>query len=215
MRIFNWGDSPDAALTAAVDSLRQGKLVAFPTDTLYGLGVDATNDEAVRWLYKAKRRPLDAPLPILVDGVDQASALTQEMPELALRLASCCWPGPLTLVLKRGAAFHSLALGGGDTVALRAPDHAVPLALIGLLERPLTGTSANRSGDPPPHTADEVARQLADEVDIIIDAGAAPLGVESTVLDLTVDPPRILRQGALSRRDLEAAAGVSFEPGGN
>ncbi len=215
MRLFNWSDFPDAALAVAVDALRQGKLVAFPTDTLYGLGVDATNDEGVRCLCKAKNRPLDAPLPILVADVGQASALTQEMPELALRLAYRHWPGPLTLVLKRAGTFRSLALAGGDTAALRAPGHPVPLALIRALGRPITGTSANRSGGPPPRTAAEVARQLGEEVDIIIDAGPAPIGVESTVLDLTVDPPRILREGALSREELEVAAGVSFEPGGN
>ncbi len=215
MRILNWSESRDAALTAAVDAVRQGKLVAFPTDTLYGLGADATNDEAVRMLFQAKRRPLDAPLPILVLGTDQASELVQEMPPLALKLASRYWPGALTLVMKRAETFHSLALAGGDTVALRAPDHPVPLALIRSLGRPMSGTSANRSGEPPPRTAAEVEGQLGEEVDIIIDGGSAPIGVESTVVDLTVEPPRILREGVLSRDDLEAAAGVRFELGGD
>ncbi|MGA2284717.1 MAG: L-threonylcarbamoyladenylate synthase [Dehalococcoidia bacterium] len=215
MRILNWSELPDAALTAAVDALRQGKLVAFPTDTLYGLGADAANDEAVRKLYEAKRRPLDAPLPILIADIDQTSALVHEMPELALMLASRFWPGPLTLVLRRAETFHSVALAGGDTVALRAPAHPVPLAVIRSLGRPITGTSANRSGEVPARTADEGARHLGDEVDIIIDDGPAPLGVESTVLDLTVDPPRILREGALAREELEAAAGVRLELGGD
>ncbi len=215
MRIFSWSESPDAALTAAVDSLRRGKLVAFPTDTLYALGADATNDDAVRRLYEAKRRPLDAPLPILVADITQARELTEGVPDLALTLARRFWPGPLTLVLRRADAFHSLALAGGDTIALRAPDHPAPLALIGLLERPITGTSANRSAEPPPRTAAEVAAQLGDEVDIIIDAGPAPIGVESTVLDLTATPPRILRPGAISREQLEAAAGVKFQLGGD
>jgi L-threonylcarbamoyladenylate synthase len=215
MRILNWSDSPDAVLAAAVDALRQGKLVAFPTDTLYGLGADAANDQAVHKLYEAKRRPLDAPLPVLVADIDQASELVHEMPDLAPRVGSRFWPGPLTLVLNRAETFQSLALAGGDTVALRVPDHPIPLALIGLLERPLTGTSANRSGQPPPRTAAEVEEQFDSEVDIIIHGGPAPLGVESTVLDLTVDPPRILREGALSRDELEAAAGVRFELGGD
>jgi L-threonylcarbamoyladenylate synthase len=117
-------------------------------------------------------------------------------------------------VLKCAETFHSLALAGGDAVAVRAPDHPVPVALIRSLGKPITGTSANRSGQEAPRTAAEVERQLGDEVDIIIDGGPAAIGVESTVLDLTVEPPRLLREGALSRDGLEAVAGVRFEMGG-
>jgi L-threonylcarbamoyladenylate synthase len=211
MRVLNWADSPDQTLTAAVECLRQGGLVAFPTDTLYGLGVDAGNDKAVDRLFQAKRRPPEVPLPILIATVEQAATLTESMPALALKLGYLYWPGPLTMVLERSPAFESLALAGGDSVALRVPDHAVPLALIRSLGRPVTGTSANRSGQPAPRTADEVVEQLDGDVDIVIDAGPCPLGIESTVVDLRGDAPRLLREGAIRREDLESATGVRFD----
>ncbi len=211
MRVLNWSQSADAALTAAVDCLRQGGLVALPTDTLYGLAADVTNDEAVMRLFQAKRRPPDVALPILVSEIDEVFALTRSIPPLALRLASRFWPGPLTVVLNRKSTFHSLALAGGDSVALRIPDHAVPLALIGLFGHPITGTSANLSGQPAPRTAAEVMEQLGDGADIVIDGGPSPLGIESTVIDLRQDHPRLLREGAVKRRELEAAAGLSFD----
>ena len=127
MRILNWNDSPDTILTEAVECLRQGGLVVFPTDTLYGLGADATNDKAVRRLFKAKRRPLEGALPILIADIEQATELVRKMPNLALMLGSRYWPGPLTLVIERAPRFRSLALGGGDSVAFRVPDHPVAL----------------------------------------------------------------------------------------
>ena len=211
MRVLNWSHSADTALTAAIDCLRQGGLVALPTDTLYGLAADVTNDEAITRLFQAKRRAPDVAFPILISEVDEAVALTENIPPLALKLAGRFWPGPLTLVLKRSAAFHSLALAGNDSIALRVPDHAVPLALIGLFGSPITGTSANLSGRPAPRTAAEVIEQLGDDVDIVIDGGPSPLGIESTVVDLRQDRPRLLREGAVKRRELEAAAGLSFD----
>jgi L-threonylcarbamoyladenylate synthase len=210
MRILNWLESPDATSAAAVKCLRHGGLVAFPTDTLYGLAVDPSNDEAVQRLFRAKRRSLDAPLPILVASPEEAGEVARVMPALALRLGDHFWPGPLTMVLERSLAFRSLALGGSDSVALRVPDHAVPLALIRGLARAITGTSANKTGEAPPRTAIEVVHQLDGDVDIIIDAGPCPLGVESTVIDLTEDPPHLLREGAVSRAELEAIASVRF-----
>jgi L-threonylcarbamoyladenylate synthase len=200
------------ALTAAVDCLKQGGLVAIPTDTLYGLAADVTNDAAVEKLFQAKRRSHGAPLPILVTHLLQASSLVQNMPPLALKLGHLYWPGPLTLVLRRSPAFHSLALAGRDTVALRVPDHAVPIELMQALGGPITGTSANRSGHAPPCTAAEVALELDDNVDIIIDGGPSPIGVESTVVDVTRERPHILREGAIRRAELETAAGGTFDP---
>jgi L-threonylcarbamoyladenylate synthase len=211
MHILNWTEAPEQALAEAVDSLNQGRLVAIPTDTLYGLAADVTKDEAVRSLFQAKNRPPSSPLPILVRDVIQAGTLAIALPELALRLASAYWPGPLTMVLRRAPEFHSLALAGSDAVALRVPAHDVPLAIIDALGRPITGTSANRSGEEPPRTAAEVVDQLDGDVDIVIDAGPAPVGVESTVVDLREEPPRILRAGAISRQELESATGLEFD----
>jgi len=191
----------------AVDCLRRGGLVAYPTDTLYGLGAAAGDDRAVRRLFQAKNRSLGNPLPILVASVDTAQEIAQMEPSLALRLASHFWPGGLALVLPRSPGFHSLALAGGDTVAVRVPNHRVPLALIRELGQPLTGTSANISGRPPPLTAAEVVEQLGESVDIIIDGGRCPGGIESTVIDLTGESPRLLREGAISRAELESVIG--------
>jgi L-threonylcarbamoyladenylate synthase len=211
MRILNWLESPGPTSAAAVECLRQGGLVAFPTDTLYGLAADAASDEAVHRLFRAKRRAPDAPLPILVASHEEAARLAKAMPPLALKLGHLFWPGPLTMVLERSPAFHSLALGGGDSLALRVPDHAVPLRLLRGLGRPITGTSANKTGQAAPRTATEVVDQLDDDVDVVIDGGPCPLGVESTVIDLTEDPPRLLREGAVSREELETIAGVKFD----
>jgi L-threonylcarbamoyladenylate synthase len=211
MRILNWAESPDATLTAAVECLKRGALVAFPTDTLYGLAVDAGNEQAVVRLFQAKRRPPGTPLPILIASVEQAATLTTGMPALALKLGYLFWPGPLTIVLARSPAFQSSALAGSDSVALRVPDHAVPLALIRAFGQPITGTSANRSGEPAPRTADEVVEQLDREIDVLIDGGPCPLGIESTVVDLRGDHPRILREGAIRRQELESAAGLPFD----
>jgi L-threonylcarbamoyladenylate synthase len=207
MRIIAAPSTADLSLTEAVDCLRRGGLVAYPTDTLYGLGAAAGDDEAVRRLFQAKNRPLDNPLPILVASIEAAQEIAQMEPSLALRLASHFWPGELTLVLPREPGFHSLALAGGDTVAVRVPNHRVPLALIRELGQPLTGTSANIAGGPPSLTAAEVAEQLGERIDIIIDGGRCPGGIESTVLDLTGESPRLLREGAISRAELESVTG--------
>jgi len=207
MRIIAAPPTADLSLTEAVDCLRRGGLVAYPTDTLYGLGAAAGDDGAVRRLFQAKRRPLDNPLPILVGSLKAAESVAQMGPSLALRLASHFWPGGLTLVLPRELGFHSLALAGGDTVAVRVPNHRVPLALIRELGQPLTGTSANVSGGSAPLTAAAVAEQLGERVDVIIDGGRCPGGMESTVLDLTGESPRVLREGAISRAELESVIG--------
>jgi L-threonylcarbamoyladenylate synthase len=207
MRIIAAPSAADPSLTEAVDCLRRGGLVAYPTDTLYGLGAAAGDDGAVRRLFQAKNRPLDDPLPILVASVEAAQEIAQMEPSLPLRLASHFWPGGLTLVLPREPGFHSLALAGGDTVAVRVPNHPVPLGLIQELGQPLTGTSANVSGGRAPLTAADVAAQLGERIDIIIDGGQCPGGMESTVLDLTGESPRLLREGAISRAELESVIG--------
>lgn len=213
MRIINWPQAGDRAILEAVDSLRAGGLVAYPTDTLYGLGAAADDDAAVGRLFEAKGRPPDRPLPILLADIDALRQVAAEPLDLALRLASRFWPGPLTLVLHRAPAFHSLALAGEESVAVRVPDHDLPRRLIRGLGGPITGTSANLSGERPARTATDVAEQLADSVDIIIDGGPCPLGNESTVVDLREGTPLLRREGAVSRKVLEEAIGSALKDG--
>ncbi|MCH8850384.1 MAG: threonylcarbamoyl-AMP synthase [Chloroflexi bacterium] len=197
------------SLERAARVLRAGGLVAYPTDTLYGLAALPADDEAVRSLFEAKSRPLDQPLPLLIASKADVASVADSTPSVAARLMAEFWPGPLTIVLRKAQSFHSIAVG--DTVALRVPAHDVPRALARLLSSPITGTSANVSGGPDPLTADEVRAQLGERVELIIDGGRCPGGGASTVVDCTVDPPRILRDGAIGREALARAAGVAFE----
>lgn len=189
----------------AAEILRRGGVVAFPTDTLYGLGADATNEMAVKRIFQVKKRPTDLPLPLLVADMSQLSQVAAFVPELAWRLARCFLPGGLTLVLPKAEAVSSIITAGSSTVAVRIPAHPVALALIRSLGSPITGTSANLSGRPAPSTAQEVYQQLGEEVDLILDGGRCPGGVESTVVDVSGEAPLILRQGAVSREDIEKA----------
>lgn len=195
----------DAVLEGAVRCLSEGGLVAFPTDTLYGLAAAASNDRAVKRLFEVKGRAPDMALPILIRSIDDADVVATDIAPAARILMEAFWPGGLTLVLRRHPRFRSLALAGGETVALRVPDHPVALELMRRLREPITGTSANLSGLPGPRTAEEVRRQLGDRVDLIVDGGPCPGGIESTVVDCTVDPPRLLRQGAVSAERVTAA----------
>ena len=192
-----------STLDRAVERLRHGGLVAYPTDTVYGLGAAADNDDAIRRLFEVKGRSPDKALPLLLASADQVEGVAAVVPPVARRLMAAFWPGGLTVVLLRAPSYRSLALGGGDTVAVRVPDHPVPRQLIERLGGPLTGTSANRSGSPAPLTAAEVRRQLGGRVDVVIDGGPCAGGVESTVVDCTVDPPRLLRQGAVPWGEIE------------
>jgi L-threonylcarbamoyladenylate synthase len=207
MRIITLQALARDGLRVTVECLRSGGLVAFPTDTLYGLGAAVTSDEGVGRLFEAKRRPLDLPLPILLSGAADVVRVAQDMPDLAIKLAFHFWPGPLTLVLRRNPRFRSVALAGRDDLAVRVPDHPAPRSLMEALGEPITGTSANISGGPPPTTAQEVADQLGESVDIIIDGGRTPIGLESTVIDLVGETPRLLREGAITRAQIEAVVG--------
>lgn len=186
-----------AVLEEAARRLVGGGLVAFPTDTLYGLAAVASQDGAVRRLFEVKGRPPDRPVPLLVASVGDAERVAASIPAAARRLMEACWPGGLTIVLNRNPDFHSAALAGGETVAVRVPAHPVALDLLRRVGEPLTGTSANVSGQPPPTTAAEVHRQLGGRVDLVVDDGPSPGGIGSTVVDCTVDPPRVLREGAV------------------
>lgn len=181
--------------------------MAFPTDTVYGLGASSLDDDAVVKVYQAKGRPRHLAVPLLLGSVSQIATVATDVPDTAWVLARQFLPGALTLILHKATAVSSLISGGTDKIAVRVPNHPVPVAIVEGLGVPITGTSANRSGRPSPMTAQDVHRQLGDRVDLIIDGGRCPGGSDSTVVDLTEDPPRVLRQGAISREDIERVYG--------
>jgi len=182
--------------------LRSGEVVAFPTDTVYGVGAHAFQPEAVAALYAVKNRPTTKAIPILVAQIEDMARVARHVPAVAWELAERFWPGALTLVLPRAEQIPSVVTAGGDTVAVRYPDHPTPLVLMRSAGAPLAATSANLSGQPSPTSALQVAEQLAGRVPLIIDGGRCPGGVPSTVVDLSVEPPRLLRAGAISAREL-------------
>jgi len=193
---------PDPELIErAAAIIRRGGLVAYPTDTVYGLAADPANDEAMYRLFEAKKRDPNEPVPLLIASDDGLAAIASATPEPAQRLISLFWPGALTIVLPKAPSFHSI--GVRETVGVRVPDHPVPRALARALGGPITGTSANVAGAEEPLTAGDVRGQLADTVDLVIDGGRCPGNRPSTVVDCTVDPPRILREGAISRAEVE------------
>ncbi len=191
----------------ALKVLKDGGIVAFPTDTVYGLGADPANERAVERIYRVKKRPLDLPLPLLLADASDIAKFAGPVPEIAWRLAERFLPGGLTLVLRRGAMVPPWILAGGETVAVRVPDHAIPVTLARGLGGAIVGTSANLSGEPAPVVADDVRRQLGAAVDLVIDGGRCPGGTESTVVDVSGESPVILREGAVSREDILKAIG--------
>jgi L-threonylcarbamoyladenylate synthase len=201
--------SPDAGgLAQAAAILGRGGLVAFPTETVYGLGADAGNGEAVAGIYAAKGRPSFNPLIVHVPGVEEAERLAEVGPR-ARELMAAFWPGPLTLVLplREGAAVSGLVTAGLPTVALRAPAHPLARALLAAVGPPLAAPSANPSGRVSPTEAEHVLAGLGGRIDAVLDGGACPVGVESTILALGEEGPRLLRAGGLPVEALEAALG--------
>ena len=191
----------------AADIIRAGGLVAIPTETVYGLGADALNPEAVRRIYEAKGRPSDNPLIIHVPSADWLARYCVEVPESAYRLAEQFWPGPLTMILKRNPIVPDRTTGGLDTVGVRCPNHPVTLALIEAAGVPIAAPSANLSGRPSCTTAQHVLEDVGGKIDCILDGGPCAVGVESTIVDLTVNPPRLLRPGGLPLESLEKVLG--------
>lgn len=195
-------------LDHAVTYLKNGEVVAFPTETVYGLGADATNEEAVKKIFAAKGRPNDNPLIIHISNVDQLESYVQSIPEAAKKVIAHFWPGPCTIILRKKGAIAPSVTGGLDTVGVRMPDHPVALELIEKVGIPLAAPSANSSGKPSPTTALHVKKDLDGKIQAIIDGGATGVGLESTVLDLTnPDKPTILRPGGVTREELEAVLG--------
>ena len=193
-------------MARAIAVLLAGGVVAFPTETVYGLGAMALNREAVEKIFLIKGRPSTNPLIVHVSGVPQAKELVAEWPDVADDLAKMYWPGPLTLVLKKQANVPDEITAGADTVAIRCPANAIAQALISATG-PLAAPSANRSGELSPTTAAHVVRSLGDAVSVILDGGPCEGGLESTVIDLSVAKPRLLRPGLLDRTQLEATLG--------
>ena len=193
-------DADDAGIARAVEVLRDGGLVAFPTDTVYGIGCLAGNAEALEAIFVAKRRPPEKRVPLLAASLQQALARGYGADERTTALTNRFWPGGLTLILP--------PTGDGETQAFRVPDHPVALALIEAAG-PLATSSANRSNEPETYEADDVAVAFADTdlLDVILDGGKVPGGVASSVLDLSVSPARLLREGAVGRSELEALIG--------
>lgn len=191
--------NPDRlALAEAAGVIRDGGLVVFPTDTLYGVAADPRNPQAVAAVYRVKGRDAAEPLPLVAADFEQVEQVTGGLTPLARRLASAFWPGPLTLVVAASPLLVAEVHGGTGTVAVRVPDHRVARDLAAAAGFPITSTSANRSGEAPSRSADAAVAGLADEVDGVLDAGLTPGGPPSTIVDARGDRPRLLRPGAIA-----------------
>lgn len=201
-------------LKQAAQLLKRGELVAFPTETVYGLGADGTSEEAVTSIFQAKGRPADNPLIIHLADFEQISQWVESVPPLAETLIQSFCPGPLTIVIKHNGKLAPQVTAGLPTVAIRIPAHPIARALIALADRPIAAPSANRSGRPSPTNADHVWEDLQGRIALLIDGGPAEVGVESTVVDVTGDYPVILRPGGLPVEAIEEKVGyVVIDPG--
>jgi L-threonylcarbamoyladenylate synthase len=192
----------------AVAVLRRGGLVAFPTETVYGLGCDAESRDALLRLYEVKRRPTGHPVIVHLPSVECLDDWAQDVPRVARTLADGCWPGPLTLVVLRNGRVPNEVTGGSATVALRVPDQPVALALLRAFDGGIAAPSANRFGRVSPTTADDVRADLDDDVDLVLDDGPCTVGVESTIVDCTGDEPAILRLGGVPQERVEELVGA-------
>lgn len=195
-------------LAAAATLIKKGQVVAFPTETVYGLGADATNESAVKKVFAAKNRPSDNPLIVTVANVEMVKRFVAEIPPLAEKLIAKFWPGSLTIIMRyQPGSLSPIVTGGLPTVAFRLPASAVTRELITLADTPIVGPSANTSGKPSPTTAQHVWHDMHGKIAGIVDDGAARVGVESTVIDITTDIPTILRPGAVTQEELEVVIG--------
>ncbi len=197
----------------AVDLLNKGEVVAFPTETVYGLGAVATNELAVKKIFAAKGRPSDNPLIVHIGTVDEITTYVESIPECAKLCMDTFWPGPLTLIMKAKQGVLAPSVTAGlSTVGIRMPDHEVALELLRTLKKPLAAPSANRSGKPSPTKAIHVEEDLQGLIPLILDGGTTGIGLESTVLDVTVTPPVILRPGGVTKEMLDSVLGEVIQP---
>jgi L-threonylcarbamoyladenylate synthase len=195
-------------LAKAVALLKRGRLVAFPTETVYGLGADASNEEAVARLYAVKRRPADHPVIVHFDRAEHAFTWAREVPQPARALAKRFWPGPLTLILKRSPLARDFITGGQDNVGVRVPAHPVAHELLASFGAGVAAPSANRFGHVSPTSAAHVRADLGGDVDLVLEGGRSEVGIESTIVDLSRGAPVVLRPGRISAAELEAALGA-------
>lgn len=201
----------DEAAERAAHILREGGLVALPTETVYGLAADASNELAVRRIFSVKGRPSSHPLIVHLESTDVVEQWAREIPDAAWKLAAAFWPGPLTLILRKSPRASDIVTGGQDTVGIRIPDHPLARAVLHALGNGggVAAPSANRFGRISPTRADHVREDLGDDVDMILDGGPCSVGVESTIIDLSGAAPRLLRPGGVPIEDIESVLGVS------
>lgn len=202
---------PDNTNNRSVASilLRESGVIAYPTDTVYGLGAVVFNRSAVSTVFIIKGRKRDQALPVLVASETQLREVAADVSDEAMALAKKFWPGALTLVMKRHPGLPLNVTGGGDTVAVRLPDHPCPQSLISACGAPITGTSANKHGGVNPTSAAEVQRQLGSRLSLVLDGGPSPLGEPSTIIDVTTSVPRVLRQGSISIEELRTVCSIA------
>ncbi len=197
--------SPDlSVILEAADIIRNGDVVVFPTRNLYGLGADAFNPDAVARVFQIKRRPPDKPVSILIPSCRDIDRLVTDIPAVALKLMDRFWPGRITLVFPARSDVSPALTADTGKIGIRIPHHPAAVALIAALDCPLTGTSANLSGMPGVQRIGDLSHAIIDSVDLVLDAGDLKVGVGSTVVDVTKDPPQVLREGEVSMRELEA-----------
>lgn len=211
--IVNAQQPEHSIIQQAAQILKSGGLVAFPTETVYGLGANGLDAQACKKIYEAKGRPSDNPLILHIANLDALSDIVREIPDTAKKLIDAFWPGPLTLIFPKADIVPDAVTGGLDTVAVRFPSHPVAMALIQAAGLPIAAPSANASGKPSPTRASHVAYDLEGRVDMILDGGAAEWGLESTIVDVSQTPPMILRPGAITKEMMEPFVGtVAIDP---
>jgi L-threonylcarbamoyladenylate synthase len=207
MTIFNTNHE---SIQQAATHLKNGHLVAFPTETVYGLGANAANPDAVRRIFAAKNRPENHPLIVHLASFEQFENWAQDIPESAFKLATHFFPAPLALILKKRPDVNSVVTGGQNTIALRVPNHPIALELLRAFDGGIAAPSANRFCRISPTQAQHVAEELGESVDIILDGGACQIGVESTIIDLSGDKPMLLRYGKITRSELESVLKIEI-----
>ena len=195
--------SEEIILTRAVEILANGGIIAYPTETFYGLGTDATNEKAIEKIFAVKGRNFKNPVSLIIGQANDIHPLVQDVPETAKKLMAAFWPGALTIVFSAADIVSPLLTAGSGKIGLRVSSHPIALGIVQKLKRPLTATSANLSGAPECTRASEVAEQLSNKIDAIIDLGDTTGTAGSTIIDVTCDPPIILREGAISRKTIE------------
>ena len=203
--------SDDSTMNLAVQTLANGGLVAIPTETVYGLSAAISNEDAIAKIFVVKGRPNNHPLIVHIANIDELHTVAVDIHHDAIKLAHACWPGPLTLLLKRNQNVPMSVTGGRETVAVRIPDNAFTRQMIINLGSPIAAPSANRFGKVSPTTAQHVCDDLQSDVDLIVDDGASSVGVESTIVDFTVSPPQLLRPGGIPLEDIEMILGYPVQ----